>query len=204
MVNLIQCGVGNIGSLNKAVETLGYQTKIVKNDKDFDLSSKKIIMPGVGSFDSFVDSLKEKNLFNMIKNLVLKDNFYLLGICVGMQVLFNKSEEGHLDGLGLLNGEVLKFKRTDNKFLKIPHMGWNLLHFKEKNNSFYCENKRFYFAHSFYAKCQKDNILSETTHTINFPSIVTNNKNIIGFQFHPEKSYKNGLDLLNKFIKLND
>ena len=101
MVNLIQCGVGNIGSLNKAVETLGYQTKIVKNDKDFDLSSKKIIMPGVGSFDSFVDSLKEKNLFNMIKNLVLKDNFYLLGICVGMQVLFNKSEEGHLDGLGL-------------------------------------------------------------------------------------------------------
>ena len=62
-------------------------------------------------------------------------------------------------------------------------MGWNLLHFKEKNNSFYCENKRFYFAHSFYAKCQKDNILSETNHTINFPSIVTNNKNIIGFHF---------------------
>ena len=102
MVNLIQCGVGNVGSLCKAVETLGYPIKIVKNDKDFDLSSKKIIMPGVGSFDAFVESLKDKNLFGTIKNLVLKDKFYLLGICVGMQVLFSKSEEGHLDGLGLL------------------------------------------------------------------------------------------------------
>ena len=204
MVNLIQCGVGNVGSLCKAVETLGYPIKIVKNDKDFDLSSKKIIMPGVGSFDAFVESLKDKNLFGTIKNLVLKDKFYLLGICVGMQVLFSKSEEGHLDGLGLLSGDVIKFKQTNNKILKVPHMGWNLLNFREKNNIFYCENKRFYFAHSFHAKCEKDDIVSESSHTVNFPSIVSNNKNIIGFQFHPEKSYKSGLDLLNKFIKLDD
>jgi len=203
MINVIQCGVGNIGSLKKAIETLGYPVKIVKNDKEFNLSNNKIIMPGVGSFDSFVSSLKENNLFEQIKYLVLKKNFYLLGICVGMQVLFKKSEEGNLDGLGLLDGEVIKFDKKNEVNLKIPHMGWNYLKFKNKENNFYCENKRFYFAHSFYARCNDDLITSKTNHIINFPSIISNKKNIIGFQFHPEKSYENGLSLIDKFIKID-
>ena len=93
MINIIQCGVGNVGSLKKAIETLGYQVKIVKNNNEFNLNNNKIIMPGVGSFDSFVKSLKENNLFEKIKYLVQKENFYLLGICVGMQVLFKKAKK---------------------------------------------------------------------------------------------------------------
>ncbi len=135
--------------------------------------------------------------------MVQKENFYLLGICVGMQVLFKKSEEGNLDGLGLLDGEVIKFNNSNNFNLKIPHMGWNNLKFKSEKNIFFSGKKRFYFAHSFYASCCDDLIISKTNHIINFPSIVSNKKNIIGFQFHPEKSYENGLNLINEFIKID-
>jgi len=185
-INLVKSGVGNIGSVVRVLNDLKYEYEIVNNPKQFS-DTKKIILPGVGSFDSFINSLKSKNLFEEIKKLVLKKKYSILGICVGMQSLFLGSEEGLAPGFGFFNHKCKKFKSID---YKIPHIGWNKIDIRRKNYLFdNIENNFFYFAHSYAVLAPTEEFTISTTNYIeNFSSVVWSD-NIYGVQFHPEKSF---------------
>jgi len=191
-ITIINLDSGNILSLNNMIRYIGFEPKISNNINEIN-ESDIIFLPGVGSFDRMISNLKYKSLYNYFKD---KENFskkILVGICVGMHILFNKSEEGNERGLNLLDGNVVKFK---GKNIRIPHMGWNKLLTKKFNQ---CDDKNFYFAHSYYVDCNEEIKIGETNYGISFPSIV-NKKNIFGIQFHPEKSHKNGMQLLSEII----
>ena len=150
MLNLIKCGIGNIGSIKNALNAIGVEPNIVESQSEINHKFKKIILPGVGSFDSFINSLKKKKLFDEIKKLVLLENYKILGICVGMQSFFKSSEEGTEEGLDILKGNLIKF--DFKKEFKVPHMGWNNLKILESKNLLSDLPKtKFYFAHSYYA-----------------------------------------------------
>ena len=201
MLNLIKCGIGNICSIKNALNAIGVEPNIAESQSEINHNFKKIILPGVGSFDSFINSLKKKKLFDEIKKLVLLENYKILGICVGMQSFFKNSEEGTEEGLDILKGNLIKF--NFKKEFKVPHMGWNNLKILDSKNLLSDLPKtKFYFAHSYYAtNVEKKNILSETDHGISFPTCI-NYKNIYGVQFHPEKSFFQGQKILKNFIDL--
>lgn len=185
---------GNILSLQNILNYCGYTTKIYNNISDLDFSNI-IVLPGVGSFDSVIDKLKQQGLFDKLKDKNFLKNKKLFGICVGMQVLFDSSEEGKETGLRLIPGKIIKFPKLEKK--TVLHMGWNEVSGIKLDDNI--NNKKFYFAHSYYADCKSEYILASTVHNLKFPSIVKNN-NIVGFQFHPEKSHNNGLNLLKHFL----
>jgi len=199
IVNLVQLSVGNIGSIIRILNDLNYEHRIILSPEQFDLESK-IILPGVGSFDVFMQSLKKQNLYNKIKELVY-NNSKILGICVGMQSLFKGSEEGKEVGFGFFNKNCVKFKK--NPSIKIPHIGWNKVIFKKKNILLEeIEDNYFYFTHSYHINNEIDvkHVLADTNYSYNFPSIVSKN-NIYGVQFHPEKSYRQGLQIIKNFLE---
>jgi len=200
-VNLIKCGVGNVGSVINALKQIDCPANIVERSDQFNLNFKKIILPGVGSFDSFIFSLKQSGLFDKIVTLVNQEKFSILGICVGLQSFFEKSEEGLETGLNLLKGNVIKIKSSPG--IKIPHMGWNDLIIKKSSNLIKdIPKNKFYFAHSYYVNCLfNDNILASVTYNEEIP-VVINYKNIYGVQFHPEKSFLQGQKILKNFIDL--
>ena len=156
----------------------------------------------MGNFDHVMNKIYEKKIDKAILNS-LEKNSKLLGICVGMQALFTKSQEGKIRGLDLIKGEINKFS-FEKKILKIPHMGWNKVNFDKdsKFNEILSEN-RFYFVHSYFAKCDdKKDILGVTNYGVNFASSVRKN-NIFGVQFHPEKSHYFGKKFLKTFIEID-
>ena len=148
-----------------------------------------------------MNDLNKKDLKNKIIDLVNLENYHIFGICLGMQVLFDSSEEGYEEGLGLIPGKIIKFNFKTYKY-KTPHMGWNNVKIVKKNKLIDDFSKKFYFAHSFHVLCKdNDSILSSTFHGYDFPSVVSS-KNIYGVQFHPEKSYFQGFNLIKKFIDI--
>ena len=183
------------------LKKIGYES-ILTDSYDLISNSKILIFPGVGSFDTVMLKIYEKKIDIAIKN-ALENNCKLLGICVGMQALFKNSEEGKLDGLDLVNGHVLKFNSKGQKF-KIPHMGWNTVNFaKDSKFSSKLAQNRFYFVHSYFAKCNDSNdILGTTNYSLDFVSSVKK-KNIFGVQFHPEKSHYFGKQFLKTFLEHN-
>ncbi len=201
MLNLIKCGIGNIGSVKNALNAIGVEPTIIQKPSEINHKYKKIILPGVGSFDSFINSLRKAELYDQIKKLVLIDKYKILGICVGMQSFFKSSEEGIEEGLDIIKGNLIKF--DVRKEFKVPHMGWNNL--KILNSKSLLSNlpkTKFYFAHSYHAaNVEKNVILSETEHGVSFPACI-NYKNIYGVQFHPEKSFFQGQKILKNFIDL--
>ena len=198
MINIVKSGVGNIGSLIKVINDLEYKYKIITNPDEF-TNTQKLILPGVGSFDSFINSLKNQNLFDKIIYLAKQQQYSILGICVGMQSLFKTSEEGKLNGLDLVKGQCIKFNL--NK-LKVPHLGWNNVKFTQDNKIIgNINNSNFYFAHSYHVtSIDKKYVVATTDHERNFPSII-NFDRIYGVQFHPEKSYEQGKKLIKNFIE---
>lgn len=179
------------------LKKIGHES-VLTDDYDLISKSKIIIFPGVGKFDATMEKIYEKKIDTAIFNAI-ENNSKLLGICIGMHALFSKSEEGNLKGLGLIEGEVKKFKKND-KF-KIPHMGWNHVNFNKKkfDNKNLIENY-FYFVHSYYVDCyDSDNVLGTTEYSQNFVSAV-NKEKIFGVQFHPEKSHFYGKEFLNWFL----
>lgn len=191
---IIDTDIGNINSIKNMLERIGHDVKISVSLQDLNLY-KIIVLPGVGSFDAAIKRLKDIDFYNNLKNENFLKDKYLIGICLGMQILFSKSEEGKNDGLSLIPGLVKKF---DDNIVKVPHMGWN--HLKNCDESYKdLDNNRFYFAHSYYSDCEDKYIKAYCNYSILFPAIVQN-KNIIGIQFHPEKSNNNGLFLLKQIL----
>jgi glutamine amidotransferase len=202
MIVIIDYKMGNVGSIMNMLKKIGADA-IVSSDIEQIKKSEKIILPGVGSFDTGIKNINELGLSPIINEKVIKEKTPILGICLGMQLFARKSEEGVLNGLGWIDGEVKKFKFENNIF-KIPHMGWNTIN-PQKNDILFNDmpkESRFYFVHSYYFVCDnQDNVLATTDYSYKFPSIVRK-ENIIGVQFHPEKSHKYGMKLLKNFVGL--
>lgn len=200
-LGLIDIKSGNLQSLISAIEKIGVKYKICQKPEDFKKVSK-VILPGVGAFSDFMDRLKDKNLVMTINN-ICDQNIPFLGICVGYQIIFEKSFEHKItEGLGLIKGSFQIFNSEDNN-IKIPHVGWNNCNILKDSKIFdgIENNSDFYFDHSYFLKSEaKDSFLSETNYEINFISSISY-KNIYGVQFHPEKSQHNGLKFLKNFCE---
>jgi glutamine amidotransferase len=202
MIAIIDYGMGNIHSVQKALESMGAQTIVTNKPRDIK-SSDKVVLPGVGAFDDAMLELKRLGLRKVL-NEHIKHKKVLLGICLGMQLLFEGSEEAsRARGCGVLGGRVLRF--AHKKGLKIPHMGWNQLNFKNKNCPLLKDvpdDSYVYFCHSYYPQPEdKRTIATTTNYGINFTSIIWQD-NIYGVQFHPEKSQGVGLKILENFVNL--
>lgn len=204
MISIIDYGLGNVQAFINAYKRLNIPVNVAKNTNDF-VSTNKIILPGVGSFDHAIKKFNSSGLRDLIEELVLNKGIPLLGVCIGMQMLAKSSEEGKLSGLGWIDGNVRKFDILKKKETQIlPHMGWNNVVSKNENNLFKSikNEKRFYFLHSYYFDPSKEsNIIGETDYGFNFASAIKR-KNIFGVQFHPEKSHHCGEQLLKNFSEI--
>ncbi len=201
MTAIIDYDAGNIKSVEKALLALGEETIITRDPKVL-LEADHVILPGVGSFGDAMDKLCHYGLVETIKQIVQKGTPFL-GICLGLQLLFEESEESKgVKGLGLLKGKILRI--PDGPGLKIPHIGWNSLKFPHKGRLFLGlpEESYVYFVHSYYLKAAEEEIVTATTEygTLIHASVEKNN--IFGCQFHPEKSSEVGLTILKNFIAL--
>lgn len=196
-IGILDFGVGNISSIENIIKKIGFSAERIDMNYSYDLSSiKSFILPGVGSFDNAMEKIKNKYLFNLFKNYILDKKKPLLGICIGMQILLEKSEEGTMPGLGWIEGSVHKFSNNN----PVPHMGWNDVKFLKKDLIFenIPQNSKFYFCHSYYVKSSSK--LCVTDYGNQFASIIKK-ENIYGLQFHPEKSHNNGFQIIENFCK---
>ena len=199
MITIIDYGLGNLESIVNMLKKLGHTKKISQNKEDL-LNATKLILPGVGSFDTGMNNLNEREYTEVLHKKVIEDKISVLGICLGMQLLANSSEEGIQRGLGWVNARSVKFK---NNSLKVPHMGWNNIKLLKQSNLFDPEHKfrKYYFVHSYHMICEEDkDVLATFEYGNNFTAMVEKN-NIYGAQFHPEKSHKYGMEILNQFVK---
>ena len=205
MIAIINYGMGNLGSVLNMLRRSGNYEAIITSDLKKIESAEKLILPGVGSFKKAMENLEQGGFLPILEKKVLQNKTPIMGICLGMQLLFNKSEEGDCNGLGWIEGDVVRFNiNRGNKKLNIPHMGWNIVHLKKESNlslDLYYENK-FYFVHSYHAVCRDENdVLMTTKYGYEFVSAIERD-NISGYQFHPEKSHKYGKKLFENFINL--
>ena len=206
MITIIDHGSGNLFAIGNILKTLKVEFKITSKIEDI-INSDKYILPGVGSFDTTMSNLKNSNIIDVLSDEVNTKKKHILGICVGMQILSNKSEEGTLKGLGWIPGEVKKIDKSKLKVLDLylPHMGWNSLRSDRKDHPLLENinlNKGFYFLHNYFFSPQSsENIIALANYGYDFCSMVSNG-NIHGVQFHPEKSHENGIQLLENFTKI--
>lgn len=201
MIAIIDYGVGNLYSLGCSFKTIGAET-VVTSDPEVIRSADKLILPGVGAFEDAVQKLRGTGLDAVIKEEV-KNGKEIMGICLGMQMLFEKSYEyGEHEGLGLLKGSVVPMQGVIPPELKIPHIGWNALHFKREHKLFRYikENDCVYFVHSFYAEGCEDSLIAASEYGKELTAAVAKD-NIMGCQFHPEKSGNVGLNILRAFCE---
>lgn len=204
MITLIDYGVGNIYAFQNVYKRLNIPTKISKTSQDLK-GAEKLILPGVGSFDYAMAQLNASGMRDTLDELVIEKKVPVIGICVGMQMMGNKSEEGKLEGLKWIDSKVLKFdERLIQHRTKLPHMGWNDVIPVKEHPLFHGLEKDaiFYFLHSFYFQCNDVNdSIAISDYGVSFTSAV-NRGNIYGIQFHPEKSHQYGEKLLQNFAKL--
>jgi glutamine amidotransferase len=203
-ITIIDYGMSNLGSVLNMFKRINVPAKI-SSDINVINNSEKILLPGVGAFDTAMERIQRNNFLEILNHKALVDKIPILGICLGMQLLTNKSEEGELPGLGWIDGETIKFKFNKELKLKVPHMGWNIV--KETNKSPLIENfaemPRFYFVHSYYVLVAKHrSSLMKAYYGNEFDAVITNGTNIFGAQFHPEKSHKFGMQLFKNFAEL--
>ena len=202
MIAIIDYGVGNLFSLKSSLVSLNAEV-VVSGDKQVINSADELILPGVGAFEDAARKLKDTGLDALIKEQAAKKK-PILGICLGMQLLFDKSYEyGEHEGLGLIKGNVRPISEAIPKELKIPHIGWNALKLNEENPIFqYVKNGEcVYFVHSYYAADCEDSVIATAEYGAELTAAACRD-NVIGCQFHPEKSGKTGLNILKAFIEM--
>jgi len=204
MIVIVNYGLGNLESIRNMLKKVGFESVMSSNPEEIRKASK-LILPGVGAFDSGMKNLNELKIIPVLEEEILEKKTPILGICLGMQLLTKKSEEGKMAGLGWIDAETIRFEfHEEEEKLKIPHMGWNTIKCKKESTLFQdpFPEMRFYFVHSYHVVCQKgDDILTETHYGYDFTSSFQK-ENIIGVQFHPEKSHKFGMRLLKNFAEL--
>ena len=202
MIAIIDYDAGNIRSVENAMAKLGQEVWITR-DRERIMNADKVILPGVGSFGDAMAHLREYNLVEVIKDVV-KEKIPFLGICLGLQLLYESSEETPgVEGLGILKGKILKI--PEQKDLKIPHMGWNSLHLQNDGRLFRGieQNPYVYFVHSYYLKAEEEETVKATTeYSVKIHASVEKD-NVFACQFHPEKSGDLGLQILKNFAELS-
>jgi glutamine amidotransferase len=200
---IIDMGIGNPGSIQNMLKKINC-TSIISSDQEDIKSAEKLILPGVGSFDSVMKRIDDLQIKEVLQDQVIKNNIPILGICLGIQIFTKGSEEGLLPGLGWIDAITVRFSFSDNLNLKIPHMGWNTTTLHKENLLFeeMHPDARFYFVHSYHIVCHDStDILSTTHYGYDFVSSIQKN-NIYGTQFHPEKSHKYGMKIFENFSEL--
>jgi len=201
MIAVIDYEMGNLGSVSKALASLGAKVRVTQKGSDLK-KADKIVLPGVGAFKDAMAALGKLSLLGPLEDAIASKKPYL-GICLGLELLFDKSEEGGLsEGMGILEGDVIRFK---DALLKVPHIGWNQLNKKKADCPLFKgidDNAFFYFVHSYYVRPKdKEMIAAVTDYGGDFTSMVWKD-NIYAVQYHPEKSQQAGLKFLENFIKL--
>lgn len=202
MIVVVDYGMGNVGSIVNMVRRAGGEAMIT-GDPELIEKADKLVLPGVGAFDQGMRALEETNLLEPLRQAVGICGVPILGICLGMQLMMDRSEEGSLPGLGLVPGDVRRFPVGD-KLPRVPHMGWNRIAVKKACSLFDGEDhdRRFYFVHSYYVSCSDpDDVLATTVHGLEFVSAF-NRRNLFGVQFHPEKSHRFGMELFRRFLDI--
>lgn len=207
MIAIVNYGLGNVKAFDNVFKKLNIPVIIAEKTEDFE-DADKIILPGVGSFDYAMTLLEKSGMKKQLIEMVINRKLPVLGVCVGMQMLGESSEEGRLPGLGWIEGRVKKLmvigEGAGAKKLPLPHMGWNNINFSSENRLFNGleENTRFYFLHSYYFECfDKQNSIATSNYCHDFTCAV-NKENIFGVQFHPEKSHGWGVQLLKNFAEI--
>ena len=203
MIAIIDYGVGNLFSLSRSLEYLGLQSIVTRNEQDL-RSADRIILPGVGAFEDAMKKLVDTGLVAAIKELV-SDGKPLLGICLGMQLLFEKSYEfGQWDGLSLIRGVISPLRPEIDPALKVPHIGWNSLNFPRRSPLFKysSEGDYVYYVHSYYARYCDDSVIATSEYGIPVTGAVQSGR-VFGTQFHPEKSGECGLRILRAFSEVH-
>ncbi|WP_413570727.1 imidazole glycerol phosphate synthase subunit HisH [Bdellovibrio sp. HCB117] len=206
MVSIVNYGMGNIGSVVNMFKRISVKTEIISTAEEI-RKAHKILLPGVGAFDAAMSRINELQIKEALDEKALKEKVPVLGICLGMQLLTQGSEEGVLPGLAWFEAQTLSFRKVvDTKVLKVPHMGWSQAHLANASplvagfENF--EEIRFYFVHSYFVKCVNPNeSILKTHYGVEFDSAIQKD-NIFGAQFHPEKSHKFGMKLLENFARL--
>lgn len=204
MITIIDYGLGNIRAFVNVYERLNIPVSVARSVDDLE-SVKRLILPGVGAFDHAMTALNRSGMRDALDRLVLDNRVPVLGICVGMQILANTSDEGELHGLGWVNGTVRKFgSSAASPFLPLPHMGWNNVEPHHDSSLFSAldRDSSFYFLHSYYFECSNhEDAIATTEYGIRFSSAI-HIDNIYGVQFHPEKSHHWGIQLLKNFAEI--
>jgi len=204
MIAIVNYGLGNLTSILNMHRRLGIDA-IISNDPDELQKADKLILPGVGHFDKGMQNLNESGLRALLDKMILQDKKHILGICLGAQLMTRSSEEGVEKGLGWVPADTIKFRINSDSSLKVPHMGWTDLNFTKESPLFQNlpAEPRYYFVHTYHFKFDENNsaLIGQSVYGYDF-ACAFQKENIYGVQFHPEKSHKFGMKLLENFSKL--
>lgn len=202
MIAIVDYDMGNVASVANMLKRIGIDA-VLTRDPEILARAEKIILPGVGAFDKGMGQLRRYDLIAPLEDAVHGRNVPVLGICLGMHLLTNGSEEGTEQGLGWIDGKTVRFRFPEDSPLKIPHMGWNYVTPTRKSALFSSEERsRFYFVHGYYVACERsDDVVATSHHGAEFTCAVNRGK-VYGVQFHPEKSHRFGMRLLESFVRV--
>jgi glutamine amidotransferase len=201
VISIVGSGAGNVGSVLKMIARIGSEARVITTPEEI-ASAQKLILPGVGAFDAGMAALRATGLDEAIQRAVSNNGATILGICLGMQLLLDGSDEGSSVGLALVPGRARRFD-VQAQGLRVPHMGWNEVEPVRQSVLFAGEDaeQRFYFAHSYYVECSEPaDVAGETTYGIRYASALQRGR-VFGVQFHPEKSHRFGMALLGRFLE---
>lgn len=204
MIVIVDYGMGNLNSVKNMLKKIGVPA-LISSDPASIRSAEKLILPGVGAFDNGMKNLNEMGLTEPLNEAILVHKTPVIGICLGMQLMTRSSEEGISPGLGWIDGQTIRFKLPESSHLRVPNIGWNVLRMTQPHPLFegLDESSRFYFVHSYHVCCNDSNdVIATTPYGIEFTSAFAR-ENIMGVQFHPEKSLRFGFRVLQNFARLS-